>query len=402
MKQPSVELIPLKNGIRKDHPTDLDVLLRVTSPQPEAKLGRPLMNLALVLDRSGSMGGEKLEYARQAAIFAVENLLPQDRLAVVIYDNQVEVLAPSAPVENRQALIERIRRVQAGGSTALHGGWLEGATQVARHLEKARLNRVILLTDGLANVGVQDPKTIATQVLGLAERGVSTTTLGVGLDYNEDLLVSMADAGQGNYFFIERPNDLPGIFSQELSGLSNTFGSTARLTLQEAPGVEAKLVNSLPTDNGGANVLPNLTGGIPLELLLRLKIPAGIAQPLSLRLSWETPGSGVRGAVEAGLVLPLVSEAEWERLAEDEAVAALSAKLEATRAREEAMAALSRGDVVGAYNSLAAAAPLTARYGELEAETKELHDLMREVGEDSNAARKRMSGQTYRNWKGNK
>lgn len=402
-KPPQIELIPLKTGISLTQPTHLDVLLRIHSPQPEAKPDRPLMNLALVLDRSGSMQGDKLAYAKQAAIYAVQNLLPEDRVAVVMYDDKVEVLVPNSPASHRQAIIERIQSIQAGGSTALHAGWLEGATQVATFQEPGRLNRVILLSDGLANQGETNTDVIATQVKGLAGRKVSTSTLGVGLDYNEDLMAAMADAGEGNYYFIESPADLPRIFTQELSGLSNTFGTRVRLQITAASGVAAQLANTLEQEVSGAYILPNLIAGLPTELLVRLVIPAGQGSPVNFNLSWETPGSGAVQSLSMALTLTVLSDAEFERLLPNPEVAAMGAKLEATQARQMAMEALARGDIDAAKASIAAAMPAVAGHAQyLKKEQAELEGLLQEVDQAPAKARKTMSSQVYRNRKGSK
>ncbi|MFC6919350.1 vWA domain-containing protein [Meiothermus taiwanensis] len=334
--QPQLELIPLRPGVSAHRP--LPVLLRIHTPEPQERPERPLLNLALVLDRSGSMGGSKLKFAKEAAIYAVHNLLPEDRVAVVIYDNSVEVLVPSTLVgEQRGRIAELIGRICTGGSTALHAGWLEGATQVAAYQETGRLNRVALLSDGLANVGETNPKVITEQVRGLAQRGISTSTLGVGLDYNEDLMTAMAEAGEGNYYFIESPADLPRIFAQELAGLAGTLGIRVRLRL----GPQARLLNELEREASGDYVLPSLVAGIPLEFLLELEAPAGPEASWHLELGWETP-AGQRERLEATLRLPVLEAAEFERLEAHPEVAAALARLEnskAIRARQRAVLA---------------------------------------------------------------
>lgn len=143
---PRVELLPLRPGVSATRPLPVEVLLRVHTPDLEVRPDRPPLNLALVLDRSGSMSGHKLDYAKEAAVYAVNNLLAEDRVAVVTYDHAVQVLVPSTPATERMAIAERIRGIRPGGSTALHAGWLEGATQVATFQEAGRLNRVVLLS----------------------------------------------------------------------------------------------------------------------------------------------------------------------------------------------------------------------------------------------------------------
>mgnify|MGYP002779651046 CR=1 FL=1 len=312
MKPPAVELVPLRPAVRSDAPTALDVLVRITPPAVEAAGARPALNLGLVIDRSGSMGGQnKIGYARDAAAFAVRELAPTDRVSLTIFDDKVETLAASGPAADRDRLLRLIAGIHPGGSTALHGGWAEGAKQVAGHLVAGGLNRVLLLSDGLANVGESRPDAICTDVHAASAKGVSTTALGLGNDYNEDLLEAMARSGDGNYYYVESPRQLAAIFRTELRGLSATVGTDALLALEPGLGVAvADVLNDLDRDPDGRCRLPNLVSGFPVLVVLRLEIPpaSGECRVLTVRLEWTAPCTGARArelAQTAGIDLPV-------------------------------------------------------------------------------------------------
>ena len=182
---PTLDLIPLHGAIVAQQPLTLDVLVRITPPPVTLAADRLPLNLSLVIDRSGSMRGQKMHYARQAARLAVENLLPCDRLSVVLFDDRIETLVPSTLATDKATLLEKLRHVHSRGSTNLHAGWVEGGMQVSQYLNPDQLNRVIVLSDGLANQGETRLDAIATDVQGLAQRGVSTSTLGIGDDYRD-------------------------------------------------------------------------------------------------------------------------------------------------------------------------------------------------------------------------
>jgi Ca-activated chloride channel family protein len=347
-------MIPLRPAVRSDAPVTLDVLLRIIPARAEKKPEqpeRPVLNLGLVLDHSGSMAGsKKIDFARQAAIYAVQQLLPEDRVSVTIFDDTVKVIAPSTPATDKPRLVELIKRVEPAGSTALHAGWQTGANQVREFLKPGGLNRVLLLTDGLANVGETNADNIATDVKRLANQGVSTTTLGVGNDYNEDLLEAMARSGDGNYYYIESPAQLADIYQTELHGLMATVGHRALLGFEPLSGVTVVEVhNDLDRDPSGRLMLPNLIAGMPLEIVLTLHVPPqqGTVDLCGFRLTWLDANQGERFQTET-LRLPAVTVTEWERLTADARVCEQVGLQSAGRFKRESSRSVARGDVEGA------------------------------------------------------
>ena len=373
MKQPTIELVPLRPAVRSDAATTLDVLVRITPPAAESTSARPTLTLGLVIDRSGSMGGQnKIGFARDAAAFAVKELLATDRVSLTIFDDKVETLAPNAPASDRDRLLRLIAGVHPGGSTALHGGWSEGAKQVGDNLVPGGLNRVLLLSDGLANVGEARPDAIATDVHARLGTGVSTTTLGLGNEYNEDLLEAMARSGDGNYYYVESPRQLATIFQTELHGLAATTGTDVLLALEPGPGVAVvDVLNDLDRAEDGRCKLPNLVSGFPVLIVVRLTVPpaTGEQRVLAVKLEWTAPGEATKATGVAGLTLPAVSGASWESLAPDFDVQERAALLAVARLKKQATQALDHGDgpearrLLAEARALLGAIPQTAEVG---------------------------------------
>jgi len=280
MTQPTLRFRPLRPAVAADGATVLNLLLTISTPEPtDDQQGRPRppLNLALVIDRSGSMSGRKLSNARKAARFLAGELTARDRLAIVAFDDEVQVVVPSTPVADPQLLIAAINTIHSGGSTALFDGWLAGATQVANHLDPAGLNRVLLLSDGQANQGLTNQKAIAAKVAGLTARGISTSSFGLGDGFDEDLMGSIASAGDGTLAFIESPAQLADLYASELQGLASTLGKRVSIGIRPKNGVELlDLLNDLEATGRGNYQLPNLRGGQELNVGLSSSYPPGL------------------------------------------------------------------------------------------------------------------------------
>ena len=187
---------------------------------------RAPVNVAIVIDKSGSMSGEKIEKAKEAAILALHRLKSSDIVSVVLYDSEVEVLVPATKMTNRDDVIRKIRRISAGGSTALYAGVQNGAGEVRKFLSRNHVNRIVLLSDGLANIGPDNPSALGQLGANLVDEGMSVTTIGLGLGYNEDLMTQLAYKSDGGHYFAETADELASVFDQE-------FGRALSVVAQE-------------------------------------------------------------------------------------------------------------------------------------------------------------------------
>jgi Ca-activated chloride channel homolog len=205
--------------------------------RPEPAQSRTPVNVAFVIDRSGSMQGLRIAQAREAAVMAINRLLPHDIASVVIFDHSVDVLVPAQPVADSNQFADLIRRVGVRGNTAIHAGVLSGAAEVRKFKAPHRLNRVVLLSDGQANVGPSRPAEFAALGRALMAEGISVSTIGLGLGYNEDLMLELARSGDGNHAFARDPSDLISIFNREFSDVLASCAQTVAINIELKPGV---------------------------------------------------------------------------------------------------------------------------------------------------------------------
>ncbi len=220
---------------------------------PNAKKRAPV-NVAIVIDRSGSMHGKKIENARNAAIQAVDRLNDQDIVSVVVYATEVEVLIPATRATDRESIKERIRAIRADGNTALHAGVSKGAQELRKFRDDKRVNRVILLSDGLANVGPSSPEELGRLGKSLLKESISVSTMGLGLGYNEDLMSKLAIESSGNHTFIEDAENLVQVFQREFDDVLSVVAQKIEIEAKLASGVRPVKVLNYPASIDGQMV----------------------------------------------------------------------------------------------------------------------------------------------------
>lgn len=350
LPRPTVNVVPAKPGLPAAG-GNLDLLFTLGVDLPATEVDRKPLNLALVIDRSGSMSGQPLEAAKSAAQTAVTMLMPGDWVSVVVFDDQVNVVQRLVRVDrDRSAITRAIAQIHSGGSTNLFGGWAEGLSQVMACPKHGVLSRVIMLSDGMTNHGVRDLSQIAQDVGTAAGHGVTTTSMGLGRQYDEDLLRAVADAGGGNYVFLSDHEVVVNAFQNEVAGLSSLRGRG--VTLSVTPAGAAEVSYAVPELAAAAGVgvttagvrLPDLVAGLPLDLLLRLNVAPG-AGPVGLELEWDDTLTGGREKLTHPLELPRLSVEEWAAAPVNDRVALELMLAEIAVAKQRVAAAARRNDM---------------------------------------------------------
>ncbi len=250
-----------------------------------------------MLDRSGSMSGNKLDLTREGAIRAIRSLRADDRVSVVAYSDEAHVLirAGSADEPAKRVAERRLLEIEAGGGTDLCGGWLRGCEQVGLGLGPGRRGRCLLLTDGLANEGITDRPTIVGHAAELRRRGVTTSTLGVGADFDEGLLREMAEAGGGNFYFAEHASQLSDFIAGETGEAINVVVRDAALIVDLPAGASLTSPNPFrirSEPQQSVVELGDLVADQVLSLVLTVEFPGGReGEAVLVRCwLWDPPG----------------------------------------------------------------------------------------------------------------
>lgn len=270
-----------------------------------AHADRTPVNLALVIDRSGSMGGEKIAQARAAAHEALERLAADDVVALIAYSDRAITLVPSRPVGNGSRLHHAIDSISAGGGTNLYGGVELGAAELRRRLRDDFVHRVILLSDGQANVGPDSPAALAVLGAELSGEGIAVSTVGLGLGFNEDLMTALARRSDGNTYFVEHSADLPRIFAAELGDVLNVVAREVIVEIHFPTGVKPLRVVGRDGRVESGKVVVNLNqlqGGREQFALVEVEVapsPMGSSREIAHAVvTYATGADGPRSQVE--------------------------------------------------------------------------------------------------------
>jgi len=296
-------------NLPKNSTTELFATVRITGGEAQATEARAPLNVALVIDRSTSMSGGRLDQAKNASIMFVRGLQSTDRLAIVSYGSDVSTVMEStlATPVNKELMEMAIQRIELSGATNLSGGLERGVQLIAPHRRDETVNRLLLLSDGHANNGITTVHGLANLAKNTLEQGISISTMGIGLDYNEELMTQVAVNGAGNYYFVENAEALAGIFEKEAKGLSSTVARRTVLTLDAGPGVEIIEVQGFASTTKGNRTTVRLAefyAHQTKDMLVRLSVTtkdASNMNVLTARLNFENVASAEKGSLSRTL-----------------------------------------------------------------------------------------------------
>lgn len=350
-----------------EHEHDVSCMLELVAPPAPTQTTRTPLALALVIDRSGSMHGEKLAVTKLCAAFLVQHLAATDRLAIVSFDNEVRLEAPLVEVgPNRAALHDAVAGIFAGGQTNLSGGWLKGVETLSAIDDASVARRVLLLTDGQANVGITQDGQLASMASASSADGIGTSTIGFGDGFSEDLLAAMADGGRGGAYFAETPDAAPGIFAQEFEDLVTLVAQNVSVEIR--PGWDDVALLSILNDfpqlqvDGGVQVqLGDAYGDERRRVVFALHVPElatlGPAQIAEVLVRYVEVGEQVAmHTLHLPLVVNAVSSDDAAASVPDAEVTEEVAVLLGARAQEEARKLADQGDFEQARRVLLGAA----------------------------------------------
>jgi Mg-chelatase subunit ChlD len=255
---------------------------------------RPL-NLVLVIDRSGSMtAGDKMSRVKQSLLTMLSQLRPTDVISIVAFETGAEVLLPAQRIGDGAAVRRVINQIQPGGSTNLHGGLMLGYKEARKNLKRDATNRVILLTDGIANTGVTDPQQIVRDSLPFNDEGIDLSTIGVGLDLDKDLLRQLAKGGRGLFHFVADAQDIEKVFVREVQSLVSPVARRVQLEVNYDPALELENIYGYEPQHGANRVqikLDDMNQGLTEVVMMRFKAKRGQSTtrerlPVRVRLSY--------------------------------------------------------------------------------------------------------------------
>ena len=394
--------------------------LTVIAPDVSRSERKPI-NVCVVLDRSGSMGSErKMEYAKQALYTLIDQLHEEDVLSLVIYDDLVDVIREPGGVHTKQDLKRLVSRISPRGSTNLGGGMIEGLRQVEHAFRRGFVNRVVLLSDGLANAGVTDPHELGGIVSNYRNRSISLTTMGVGLEYNENLMTTLAESGGGNYYFIESPHSLASIMHKEFDLMTSLCANNVEIELRcgkevvlnDVVGYEWKkeLDRYLIT-------VGDLYGGEHREVTLELNAPKGTGSIALAEgsLSYEAVGevekssptfaANVSYTADEGLIekkRDLVVQSKVDVAVSSRTVQQATARMDAGdyKAAEDVLSK-AESSLSNSPSAFGAGAASSAIQGQL-ARIRSYNSILKDSAGDYNRAKKAIQYQNYQTQKGKK
>ena len=382
------------------------VLIDAAPGAAMAQVQMPL-NLSLVLDKSGSMQGQKIQNLRDAAKLVVDRLGSQDTISIVAFSDRKYLIAESQPVSDKAELKKKIDRIRDGGGTAISGGMSQGLAELDKAVSPDRVSRMLLLTDGQTFGDEKQCKKLGKQA---GDNGIVVNALGLGDDWNEDLLDDIAEASGGVADFIDSPDKIVAFFEQAVQSMQDTVVQNAQMVLRLANGITPRQVwQVLPmisnlgyrplSDRDVQVTLGELEKGQPRSLLVELLVgarPEGSYRIAQAEISYDVPGLKLVGEkVKADILLNLTADAVQAKRYDPEVMNVVE-KVTAFKLQTRALEEAKMGNVAGASQALRAAATRLLEMGEqdLAQSAMEEADNLDKSGQMSSYGTKKLRYQT--------